>query len=95
MWHGKLRQSMEMFSTDCLFYLSYQDCPWQAPLLHIKPRSQPPAAVPLQEEMGHDDLRGHQVGVLDMVDHLGGRLDPQLEGVHVHGGQLRGGEPGK
>ena len=55
----------------------------------------PSAAVPLDQIMGHDDLGGQQVRVLDVVDHLRGGLDPQLEGIDIDGGQLGGGEPGE
>ena len=45
--------------------------------------------------MRHNDFGGHQVRVFYMVDQLGSRFDPQLVGIDVHGGQLRGSNPRK
>ena len=35
--------------------------------------------------MRNDDLRCQEIGVFDMVDHLGGCLGPQLTGIDVYG----------
>ena len=53
------------------------------------------AAVPLHNPMGHNDLGGQQIRVFDVVDDLGGRLNPQLEGVDIHAGELRAGQAGE
>ena len=45
--------------------------------------------------MRHDDLGGQQVGVLDVVDGLAGRLNAKLIGIDVHGRQRRVGDAGE
>ena len=45
--------------------------------------------------MRNDDLRCQEIGVFDMVDHLGGCLDPQLTGIDVYGCELRRGKSGQ
>ena len=45
--------------------------------------------------VGDDGFGGHQIRGLDMADHLGGRLDAQLEGVDVHACKGRVGQAGE
>ena len=45
-------------------------------------------AVPFHKMVGNDDLGGHKVGVLDVVNHLRSSLNPQLEGIDINGSQL-------
>ena len=54
-----------------------------------------PAAVPLNDAVGDNDLGGHQIGVLHVADHLCCGLCSQLEGIDIHGGELGGGQTGE
>ena len=53
------------------------------------------AALPRHDVVGDDGFGGHQIRGLDMADHLGGRLDAQLEGVDVHACKGRVGQAGE
>ena len=58
-------------------------------------RSDPPAAVPLDQLMRYNDLCGRKARIFDMTDHLCVRLHSKLPGVNIYGGQLRRSQSGK
>ena len=58
-------------------------------------RSDPPAAVPLDQLMRYNDLCGRKARIFDMTDHLRGRFHSKLSGVNINGGQLRRSQSGK
>ena len=47
-------------------------------------------AVPFHDAVGDDDLSCHQIGIFHVIDDLRGCFIAQLEGIDVHGSQLRG-----
>lgn len=52
-------------------------------------RSDPPAAVSLDQMMGHNDLRSWKVRVFNMADHLRSGFHSKLSGIDINGSQLR------
>ena len=52
-------------------------------------------ALPLHHVVGNNDFRCHQLRIFHMAYHLGGCLDSQLAGIHIHGCQGRKGESGE